>query len=90
MNSLLQKWGIVAVVITRPIPILAETVAILAGTSPLSWIQMTFATLLGSFPIALLYALTGSLAIELGHPLAAFGLVLLVASGFWYLGRRLR
>ena len=36
-NDLLDRWGEMAVVATRPVPILAETVAILAGASPKSW-----------------------------------------------------
>src|SRR5215216_7345325 len=35
-NSLLQRWGALAVIVTRPVPLLAETVAIIAGTSSLT------------------------------------------------------
>jgi hypothetical protein len=36
-NRLLERWGTLAIVVTRPIPLLAETVAIMAGASPLGW-----------------------------------------------------
>src|ERR1044072_5178327 len=33
----LERWGALGIVVTRPIPIVAETVAIVAGTSALGW-----------------------------------------------------
>ncbi|HVR96787.1 MAG TPA: VTT domain-containing protein [Thermoanaerobaculia bacterium] len=89
-DALLREWGDLAIVVTRPIPILAETVAILAGASPLGWGRMTAATLAGSLPAALIYALTGAAAARLDNVALIFSLVLLVAGLFWVIGRRLR
>src|SRR6266704_890007 len=36
-DRMLNRWGALAVVVTRPIPLLAETVAIMAGASTLGW-----------------------------------------------------
>ena len=36
-DRLLTRWGPWAVVSTRAVPVLAETVAVLAGTSPMRW-----------------------------------------------------
>lgn len=33
-DRLLSRWGVLAVVVTRPVPLLAETTVILAGASP--------------------------------------------------------
>src|SRR5918998_226226 len=33
-DRMLTRWGALAIVITRPVPLLAETVAIMAGPSP--------------------------------------------------------
>ena len=49
-NDLLKRWGDLAVVATRPVPILAETVAILAGASPMTWGRMMLATAAGALP----------------------------------------
>jgi uncharacterized membrane protein YdjX (TVP38/TMEM64 family) len=89
-DGLLQGWGDLAVVVTRPVPILAETLAILAGTSPMTWPRMIAATLGGSLPAALIYALTGATARTLNDVPLVFGLVLLIAGLFWAAGRRLR
>jgi uncharacterized membrane protein YdjX (TVP38/TMEM64 family) len=87
-NALLQRWGALAIVVTRPIPLLAETVVILAGASPLRWQSTLLAALAGSFPSALLYALAGASAVRFQHVPWMFALVLLVAGVFFVLGRR--
>lgn len=89
-GALLAEWGDLAILITRPIPILAETVSILAGASPMGWGRMLAATLAGSLPAALIYALTGATARNLDNAALVFGLVLGVAGLFWMVGRRLR
>ena len=88
-DALLERWGALAVVVTRPVPILAETVAILAGASPLGWPRFLLATAAGTLPAALLYAVTGATAARLGNAFLVFGLVLLVAGAFWWAGRRM-
>jgi uncharacterized membrane protein YdjX (TVP38/TMEM64 family) len=89
-DALLQEWGDLAIIVTRPVPILAETLSILAGASPMGWGRMVLATLAGSLPAALLYALTGATARNLDNVALVFGLVLAVAGLFWMIGRRLR
>jgi uncharacterized membrane protein YdjX (TVP38/TMEM64 family) len=87
-NQLLDKWGIYAIIVTRPIPLLAETTILLAGASNISWWQMLFAALVGSLPPALLFAISGATAVNLDHGVLSFGIVLLIAGCFWILGRR--
>ncbi|HKI02524.1 MAG TPA: VTT domain-containing protein [Thermoanaerobaculia bacterium] len=89
-DALLQHWGDLAIIATRPVPILAETLSILAGASPMSWGRMLLATFAGSLPAALIYALTGATARNLDNLALVFGLVLAVAGVFWRVGRRLR
>jgi uncharacterized membrane protein YdjX (TVP38/TMEM64 family) len=88
-NSLLQRWGVLAVIVTRPVPLLAETVAIIAGTSSLSWRSVILASIAGSFPAALLYALTGAAVANLQSTSLMFGVVILIAALFWLCGRLL-
>lgn len=88
-NHLLKEWGLLAIIVTRPIPLLAETTVVMAGASDMGWKPMILAALAGSFPIAVVYALTGATAANFGGGTLAFGLVLLVAGFFLVLGRRL-
>ncbi|BDP41938.1 hypothetical protein DAETH_19070 [Deinococcus aetherius] len=87
-EALLRRWGLLAIVVTRPVPLLAETVAVLAGASPLGWPQVALAAALGALPSALLYALAGATASGIGT-VWVFVAVGLIAACFWLVGRRL-
>lgn len=87
-DRMLARWGALAVLVTRPVPILAETVAIMAGTSPMTWRSLTLATVAGAVPASLLFAITGATSMRLDSMLLVLALVLSIAGGFWWLGRR--
>lgn len=89
VERMLERWGALAIVVTRPIPLLAETTAILAGASAMSWKRAFVASLAGSLPAALLYALTGAVAASFQNGALMFGFVLLVSGVFWLISRRL-
>ena len=87
-DQILARWGALAIIVTRPIPLLAETVAIMAGaSSSLGWGRMALAALVGSLPPALLYALTGAAVANFQSTSLMFGVVLLVTGSFWLIGR---
>lgn len=88
-NNMLERWGVLAIIVTRPIPMLAETVVIMSGASSLSWSTVALASLVGSLPPALLYALTGAAVANFQTTSLMFGVVLLVAGLFWLTGRLL-
>ena len=89
-NTLLEKWGIIAIIVTRPVPILAETTVIAAGASRLTWRQITAATVAGSLPMVVLYAIAGATAATFNEALISFGLVLVIAAGVWLMRRWLQ
>ncbi len=90
-DAFVDRWGALAIVVTRPVPLLAEVTAVMAGTSRrLSWGRVTAAAATGTAPAALLYALSGANAAGLGSAFLTFGLVLAVTGVFWLVGRRLR
>jgi uncharacterized membrane protein YdjX (TVP38/TMEM64 family) len=59
-EQLLHRWGTIAIVLTRPVPIIGETVAVLAGASPMPWRRAAVAATLGSLPEAVLFAWAGA------------------------------
>ncbi|HEV8486674.1 MAG TPA: VTT domain-containing protein [Blastocatellia bacterium] len=87
VDRLLIRWGALAIVVSRPVPLLAETVAIMSGASPMSWRRAILASIAGSFPPALLYALTGSVAASFESGALMFGFVVLVSGSFWLISR---
>lgn len=86
-SNVLERWGTLAIIVTRPVPLLAETVAIMAGASSMSWRSVIAASFAGSLPPALLYALTGAAVADLQNTALMFGVVLIVAGLFWLIGR---
>lgn len=88
-DRMLARWGTLAVVVTRPVPILAETVAIMTGASSIGWLRMALASFAGSLPPALLYALTGAAYANFQSLVLMFAATLLVAASFWLIGRLL-
>jgi uncharacterized membrane protein YdjX (TVP38/TMEM64 family) len=88
-DKLLSEWGLLALIVTRPVPLLAETTVIMAGASTMPWRRMLLATLAGASPVAVVYAVTGATAADLDSSLLAFGLVLIVAGLFWIARLRL-
>ncbi len=87
-DAALARWGDLAVVATRPVPVLAESLAVLAGTTALSWRRFLVLSLLGYLPACVLYAVTGATAVRLDSASLTFGVVLLVAAVVWWVGRR--
>jgi uncharacterized membrane protein YdjX (TVP38/TMEM64 family) len=86
-DYLLKRWGTLAIIVTRPVPLLAETVAIMAGTSGMNWGRAALAALGGGLPPALLYALTGASVGKFQNTALVFVFVILVAGFFWMFGR---
>lgn len=89
-GALLRRWGLLAIVVTRPVPLVAETVAILAGASPLSWAQVLLGAILGALPAALLYAAAGAMAVSTGSELLVLVVVLALAGLVFVIGQRLQ
>ncbi len=79
-DRLLARWGALAIVVTRPVPVLAETVAVLAGTSPLRWPAALLAATVGTAVPAALYAAAGAAAADAVDGVVVSGLVMALAA----------
>lgn len=87
-DRLLGRWGVLAIVVTRPVPILAETMAFMAGASPLGWRTSVVAALVGSLPAAVLYAVAGAAAASFATGAVVFAAVILLGLGVALVSRR--
>lgn len=85
-RKFMARWGVLALVASRPVPILAETVSIVAGTAGIGLRTTVLAAALGLTPIVILYAYVGATASTLESGLLAFGIVMLTASLTWLIG----
>ena len=88
-DRFVRRWGALAIVISRPIPLFAETVAILAGASRVPWLLVAVSAAAGSLPPALLYALTGAVADDFQSAALMFAFVILMTAVTWAIGSRL-
>jgi len=85
--QLLQRWGLFAIIISRPVPILAETLAIIAGVAGIGGRRVFVAALIGGIPAALLYAIAGATISGAGKGIYVFLLVLVLSGVVWLVGR---
>ncbi len=89
-EGLVRRWGAVAIIASRPVPLLAETVVVVAGASGLRWRVALLASFLGSVPEAVAYGLTGALAASFDNAAAIWIGFLAVAILFRLVERRQR
>jgi uncharacterized membrane protein YdjX (TVP38/TMEM64 family) len=82
------RYGIMAVVVSRPVPILAEAVSILAGLSGMSPARFFLAAFIGLLPTAIIYAVAGSYALDWNSGWYVFLAVMVLAGVTWVIGRR--
>jgi uncharacterized membrane protein YdjX (TVP38/TMEM64 family) len=88
-NTLLERWGVLAIIISRLIPIIAETVAIMSGTTNFGWRKVLTATTVGTLPAALIYALAGTYTTDLASGFLVMLAVVALAALSWFIGNRL-
>ena len=87
-EALLERRGALAIVISRPIPLVGETVMVLAGASNMPWRRAALAALVGSLPEAVVYGLAGDLSASFSQGAVVWSALLAVAIAFWLVQRR--
>ena len=61
-RHLVDRYGALAIIVSRPVPLLAETVLLLAGAARMPWRRALAAAFVGSIPEAIAYSLVGAAA----------------------------
>ncbi len=87
-DRFVRRWGALAVAASRPVPLLAETVAVAAGASSLGVARTLGSAAVGAVPGAVLYAWAGAAGAGAPSGLLVFGAVLALATVLWLIGRR--
>lgn len=88
-NAFILRYGLLAIIISRLLPIVAETVAIMSGTTSLGWKRVLLATTLGSIPPALIYAVAGNATTDFASGAVVTVAVVVIAVLAWVVSRRL-
>jgi uncharacterized membrane protein YdjX (TVP38/TMEM64 family) len=88
LDAMLARHGFAAVIASRPVPIAAEVVAVLAGQGGMPLRAFAASAALGAAGIGAVYAAAGTLALA-GAGVIAIAVAVLVAATTWLYGRHL-
>lgn len=87
--ALVRRWGVLAIVASRPVPLVAETVAISAGAFGMRPAAAYGAALAGTIGPAALFSYAGWRGASTADGAAIFAAVAVVSALAWVAGRRL-
>ena len=91
MNRAFSRRGAMAIALSRPLPIVMETLSLVAGLSSMTRSTFLAASLVGTTPIAFVYAYAGVLSLETGTIVPAAVILVAVVTVTWVFVRpRLR
>jgi uncharacterized membrane protein YdjX (TVP38/TMEM64 family) len=83
LNDVLMTHGAAAIVVTRALPVVMETMSIVAGLSPMRRSTFLIASTIGTAPIVVVYAYAGAKSRETGSLVPAIVMLIAVAAGGW-------
>jgi uncharacterized membrane protein YdjX (TVP38/TMEM64 family) len=83
LNAVLARHGAAAVVVTRALPVVMETMSLVAGASAMRRQTFLWASVLGTAPIVLIYAYAGATARDTGNLVPAMVILVAVAAAAW-------
>ncbi len=89
-KSFFQKWGNLAIIVSRPVPVLAEAISIVCGSLNYDFKKTLLFGIIGLLPTCILYAYTGHLALEMESSTNSFLLVIGMAVLVWIIGMLFR
>lgn len=83
LNQILRTHGAAAVVVTRALPVVMETMSVVAGLSTMPRRTFLVASILGTAPIVAVYAYAGAMSRETGSLVPAIVILVAVAAAGW-------
>jgi len=90
LSRVFDRHGAAAIAVTRALPVVMETMSIVAGLSTMSRGTFLWTSLLGTAPIVVVYAYAGAVSREAGSAVPAVVIVIAIAAAafLWYRSRR--
>ena len=83
LNEVLARHGAVAVMVTRALPVVMETMSVVAGLSTMRRRTFLLASVVGTAPIVVVYAYAGAVSRETGSLVPAVVILVAVAAAGW-------
>ncbi len=87
-DNIVSRYGALSILITRGIPVLAETVCIICGFNKMLFKKYFVYNVVGYVPLCLLYAFCGNIGYDKNIFLISFGCSILISALFWFFGRK--
>ena len=90
LNDALTTHGAAAIAVTRALPVVMETMSIVAGLSTMRRSTFLIASAIGTAPIVVVYAYAGAKSRETGSLVPAIVILMAVAAAGWVWYRAIR
>jgi uncharacterized membrane protein YdjX (TVP38/TMEM64 family) len=90
LNHILATHGAAAVAVTRAVPVVMETISVVAGLSAMKRRTFLLASAVGTAPIVIVYAYAGAASRESDSLVPAVVILVAVAAGGWVWYRAIR
>lgn len=87
LGRVFATHGAAAIVVTRALPVVMETMSVVAGLSRMTRRTFLVASLIGTAPIVVIYAYAGAVSRETGSTIPAIIMLIAVAAFGWVLYR---
>ena len=83
MRTVMARHGAAAVLVTRALPVVMETMSVVAGLSRMSRRSFLLASFAGTLPVVVVYAYAGAVSREISSIVPAVVMLIAVAGGAW-------
>jgi len=83
MRAIMAKHGAAAVLVTRALPVVMETMSVVAGLSTMPRRSFLLASLAGTLPVAVIYAYAGAVSRDVSSIVPAVVILVAVAGAAW-------
>jgi uncharacterized membrane protein YdjX (TVP38/TMEM64 family) len=90
LDRILRTHGAAAVAVTRALPVVMETMSVVAGLSTMKRSAFLIASTIGTAPIVVVYAYAGAMSREMGNLVPAIVIMIAVAAAGWVWYRSIR
>lgn len=87
MNRYFEKVGPYGIILSRPVPMLAEAVSCMAGLTKMKTWKFLLATMLGTLPICFIYSYAGNTSAEIENLIPAFLICIFIPVIGWMIMR---
>jgi uncharacterized membrane protein YdjX (TVP38/TMEM64 family) len=88
MRGAVSRYGVLAILLSRPLPVVMETLSIAAGLGDMKRSDFLSASILGTLPLCFVYAYAGAFSLRGGSIVPALVAAVAVPSLAWILWRR--